>query len=116
MEGTEFVPVMAKSNRPGRLIVAHRVKGKHHLAAVLRPMALLARAVFADVQGRKNRSPVRSKIEGENTLRRIGRRRVTLVDPWNLLLRGKKRHAAGRNEPTESQQTTRKQGEADHAE
>ena len=116
MEGTEFVPVMAKSNRPGRLIVAHRVKGKHHLAAVLRPMALLARAVFADVQGRKNRSPVRSKIEGENTLRRIGRRRVTLVDPWNLLLRGKKRHAAGRSEPTECQQTTRKQWVPHHAE
>jgi hypothetical protein len=116
MEGTEFVPVMAKSDGPGRLIVAHRVKRKHNLAAVLRPMALLARAVFADVQGRKNRPPVRSKIKGKNTLRRIGLRCVTLVDPWNLLLRGEKRHAAGRNEPTESQQTTRKQGVPGHAE
>jgi hypothetical protein len=50
MEGTEFVPVMAKSDRPGRPIVADGVKGKHHLAAVLRPMALLARIVFADVR------------------------------------------------------------------
>jgi hypothetical protein len=116
MEGNEFVPVMAKSYRSGRLIVAHRVKGKHHLAAVLRPMALLARVVFADVQGRKNRPPVRSKIEGKNTLRRIGRRRVTLVNARNLLLRGEKRHAAGRNKPTESQQTTRKKGVPDHAE
>jgi hypothetical protein len=116
MEGTEFVPVMAKSDRPGRPIVADGVKGKHHLAAVLRPMALLARIVFADVQGRKNRPPVRSKIKGKNTLRRVGRRRVPLVDPCHLLLRGEKRHAASRNEPTESQQTTRKQGMPDHAE
>jgi len=116
MEGNEFVPVMAKSYRSGRLIVAHRVKGKHHLAAVLRPMALLARVVFADVEGGKNRPPVRSEIEGKNTLRRVGRRRVTLVDPCHLLLRGEKRDAAGRNKPTESQHTTRKQGVPDHAE
>jgi hypothetical protein len=116
MERTEFVPVMAKSYRPGRLIVAHRVKGKHHLAAVLRPMALLARVVFAYVQGRKNRPAVRSKVEGKNPLRRIGRRRVPLVDPWHLLLCGEKGHAAGRSEPTESQQTTRKQGAPGHAE
>ena len=116
MEGTEFVPVMAKSDGPGRLIVAHRVKRKHNLAAVLRPMALLARVAFADVQGGKNCAAVGSEIEGKNTLRRISRRRVPLVNPRHLPLRSEQRDAASRNEPTESQQTTRKQGEADHAE
>jgi len=81
VDRTEFLPVMAKRYGPGRLIVAHRVKVKHNLAAVLRPMAVLARVVLADVQGSKNRAAVGSKIEGKNTLRRIGRRRVTLVDP-----------------------------------
>jgi hypothetical protein len=108
--------MMAKRYGPGRLIVAHRVKGEHHLAAVLRPTALLIRVVFANVQGGKNRTTIGSEVQGKNTLRRIGRRRVTLVDPCRLPLRSEKRDAAGRNEPTESQQTTRKEGEADHAE
>jgi hypothetical protein len=112
----EFLPVMAKRYGPGRLIVAHWVKGKNNLGAVLRPMALLARVAFADVQGGKNRAAVGSEIEGKNTLRRISRRRVPLVNPRHLPLRSEQRDAASRNEPTESQQTTRKQGEADHAE
>jgi hypothetical protein len=116
VDGAEFVPVMAKRYGPGGLIVPHRVKGKHNLAAALRPMTLLARVVFADVQRGKNRAAVGSEIECKDTLRRIGRRRVTLVNPWHLPLRGEKRDAAGRNEPTESQQTTRKQMAPDHAE
>jgi hypothetical protein len=79
-------------------------------------MALLVYIVFADVQGGKSRSPVRGKIEGKNPLRRIGRWSVTLVDPRHLTLRGEKRHAAGRNEPTQRQQTTRKEGVSHHAE
>jgi hypothetical protein len=108
--------MMAKRYGPRRLIVAHRVKAEHNLAAVLRPMALLVRVVFADVQGGKNRAAIRSEVQGKNTLRRIGRWRVPLVDPCHLQLRSEKRDAIGRNEPTESQQTTRKEGEADHAE
>jgi hypothetical protein len=112
----EFLPVVAKRYGPGRLIVTHWVKGKHNLSAVLRPMALLIRVVFANVQGGKNRAAVRSEIEGENTLCRIGCRRVTLVNPRHLPLSSEKRDAASGNEPAESQQTTRKQGEANHAE
>jgi hypothetical protein len=108
--------MMAKRYGPRRLIVAHRVKGEHNLAAVLRPMTLLVRVVFANVQGGKNRAAIGSEVQGKNTLRRIRRRRVTLVNPCHLPLRSEKRDAAGRNEPTESQQTTRKEGEADHAE
>jgi hypothetical protein len=44
-------------------------------------MALLARVVFTDVQGRKNRAAVGSEIERKNPLRRIGGRRVPLVNP-----------------------------------
>jgi hypothetical protein len=88
VDGAEFLPVMAKRYGPGRLIVPHGVKGKHHLAAVLRPTAMLAGVVFADIQGGKNRAAVGSEIEGKNTLRRIGCRRMTLVDPWHLPLRG----------------------------
>jgi hypothetical protein len=116
MDRPEFVPAEAKSDGPGRLIVTHRVKRQHHLAAILRPMALLVRVVFADVEGCKNRTAVGSKIEGKNSLRRIRRRRVTLVDPRNFPLGGEKRDTASRNKPTESQQTTRKEGAADHAE
>jgi hypothetical protein len=94
---------MAKRNGPGRLIVTDRVKGKHHLAAVLRPMALLARIVLTDVEGGQNRAAVRSEIECKNTPCRIGRWRVTLVYPWHLTFRGEKRPAAGRNEATQSQ-------------
>jgi hypothetical protein len=103
VNGAQFVPVMAKGYGPGRLIVTHRVKSKHNLAAVLRPTALLARVVFANVQGGKHRTPVGGEIEGKNTPRRIGRRRMTLVDPWHLPLRSQTCDAAGRNEPTESQ-------------
>jgi hypothetical protein len=95
--------MMTKGYWPGRLIVAHRVKSKHNLAAVLRPMALLAHVVFADVEGGKNRAPVGGKIEGKNTLRRIGRWSATLVNPGHLTFRSEKHHAAGRNEPTQSQ-------------
>jgi hypothetical protein len=72
---------MAERYGPGRFIVTHWVKGQHNLGAVLRPMALLARVVFADVERGKNRAAVRSEIEGKNTPCRIGRRRVPLVNP-----------------------------------
>jgi hypothetical protein len=54
--------MMAKRYGPGRLIVTHRVKSKHHLGAVLRPMALLVRVVLANVQRGKNRAPVSSEV------------------------------------------------------
>jgi hypothetical protein len=72
---------MAKGYGPGRLIVTYSVKRQHNLATILRPMALLVRVVFPDVQGGKNRASVGSEIECKNALRRIGRRRVGLVDP-----------------------------------
>jgi hypothetical protein len=108
--------MMAKGYGPGRLVVSYRVKGEHNLSAVLRPMALLVCVVFADVQGCQNRSAVWGEIEGENTLRCVGRRGFPLVNSRHLLICSEERDAAGRNEPAESQQTTRKQGEADHAE
>ena len=103
MHGPKFLPVMAKRYGPGRLIVAHRVKGKNNLGAVLRPMALLVRVVFANVQGGKNRTAVGSEIEGKNTLCGISRWRVSLVNPRHLPLRSEQRDTASRNKPTESQ-------------
>ena len=117
MDGTELMPVKAKRYGPGRLIVVtHRFKRKHHLGAVLRPVTSLVDVVFADVEGGKSRAPVGGKTEGKNPFRRISRRSVTLVDPRHLPLRGEKRYAAGRNEPTQRQQTTRKEGVSHHAE
>ena len=79
MDWAEYMAAMAKGYGVGRSIGSHRVKGKQDLAPVLRPAAMLGRVVFADIQGSENRRAIRSQIEGENTSRRIRRRRVALI-------------------------------------
>ena len=79
VDRAEFVVAMAKSDGAGRPVRTHRIKGKHNLAAALRPAAMLGRVVFADVKRGEDRGAVRSQVEGEDPFRRIGRRRMTLV-------------------------------------
>ena len=79
MDWAEFMAAMAKGYGVGRPVGSDRVKGELDLAAVLRPAAMLHGVVLADVQGSENRRAIRSQIEGEDTSRRIRRRRMALI-------------------------------------
>lgn len=79
--------MMAKRDRPRRLIGSHGVKRQNHLVSALRPFAMLNHVAFADEYCAENRAAIRSQIEGKDTLRRIRRRRTALVGTWHLLLR-----------------------------
>ena len=79
MDWAELMATMAKGYGVGWPVGSHRVKGKQDLATVLRPAAMLRGVVFADVQSSENRRTIRSQIEGENTSRRIRRRRMALI-------------------------------------
>jgi hypothetical protein len=70
---------MAKGYWTRRLVLSHGVKGKHNLATVLHPAAMLGHLVFANVKGIENGCAIRSKIEGEDPFCGIGRRRVALI-------------------------------------
>jgi hypothetical protein len=63
--------VMAKGDWARRPVGSHWVKGKHDLAAGLRPAAMLRRVVFPDIQGGKNGCAIGGQIEGKDTSRRI---------------------------------------------
>lgn len=80
MNGPQFVVMMAKSDGMGGPVWTHRIKRHHHLAAVLRPTAMLGRVVFADVQRGETCGAIRSQVKGEDPFCSIGRRRMTLID------------------------------------
>ena len=72
--------MMAKSDGMGGPVWTHRIKRHHHLAAALRPTAMLGRVVFADVQRGETCGAIRSQVKGEDPFCSIGRRRMTLID------------------------------------
>jgi hypothetical protein len=75
----ELVVAMAKGYWAWWLVRSHGVKGKHDLATVLHPAAMLGHLVFANVKGVENGCAIRSEVEGENPFRGIRRRRVALI-------------------------------------
>ena len=86
VDGPEFVVAMTKSDGLGGPVWTHRVKRNNHLAAALRPTAMLGRVVFADVLGGEHRGAIRSQVKGKDPSCRIGRRRMTLVDTGGISL------------------------------
>ena len=80
VNGLEFVIMMAKSDGMGGPVWAHRIERHHHLAAVLRPTAMLGCVVFADVQRGETCRAIRSQVKGEDPFCSIGRRCMTLID------------------------------------
>jgi hypothetical protein len=115
---------MAKGYWTRRLVGSHGVKGKHNLATVLHPAAMLGHLVFANVKGVENGCAIRSEVEGEDPFRGIGRRRLTLISTSkiSILPPGKGYRsgpgralqlgpgAKGWNEPAKRQQKTRNLG------
>ena len=117
----ELVVAMAKGDWMRRLVGSHGVKRQHDLAAGLHPAAMLGHPVFADVKGVENGCAIRSKVEGEDPFRGIGRRRVALVSTTKISILSPEKggpsglgcglrlisSANGWNQPAKRQQGTR---------
>jgi hypothetical protein len=80
MEGPELVALMTKGDGMGGAVWTHRIKSHHHLAAALRPPAMLGGVGFADVHRGKARGAIRSQIKSEDPFCSIGRRCMTLIE------------------------------------
>ena len=104
----ELVVAMAKGYRAGRPVWTHGIKCENYFAATLGPTAMLRRVVLTYVQGGEHCRAIRSQVEGKDTSRRIGGRRMSLISTGEISLAHAGEHgSAGRcNEPAKRHQAT----------